>query len=159
MTAEHSIRIIGMRGDVSFDDMVGYFTSLGGEVILMDPMQVYGSDMLISAVRHAERAFARGENSSRSLLTEIILYASGERQISKALSKMRPKEGCNCYVALLLGIDGEDLDAIGMVRDDSLIAGNDEKAGNMGLANDLGIPYEDLALERVAMVDILKISK
>ena len=154
------VTVIGIRGGASFDDIVGHFTSLGGEVILMDPLQVYGSPMLISAVAHAERAFERNENSSRNILTEIILYASGERQISKALSKMGPKEGCEEYVALLLDVEGDlKLDSIGMERDDSIVDGNDSKAEAMGLTNGLSIPYDDLALERVAMVDILKKSK
>lgn len=154
------VAVIGIRGGASFDDIVGHFTSLGGEVILMDPMQVYGESMLLSSVAHAERAFERNENSSKNILTEIILYASGERQISKALSKMRPKDGCDEYVAILLDVKGDlQLDGIGMERDDSIVDGNESKAEAMGLTNDLSIPYDDLALERVAMVDILKKSK
>ena len=154
------VRVVGMRGDASFDDMVQHFLSLGGESVIMDPMQVYGREMALSAVLHAERAFAQGTNSSKSILTEIILYASGERQISKALSKMRPKDGVKEYVAVILGIDGDlHLDEIGMIQDDSVIEGSPLKAKAMGLENDLNVPYDALALERVTMVDILKKTK
>ena len=154
------VTVIGIRGNASFEDMVGHFTSLGGDCVIMDPMQVYGRDMVLSAVRHAVRAFDNGTNSSKSLLTEIILYASGERQISKALSKMRPKDGNDRYVVALLDVKGDlRLGDIGMERDDAIMDGDEEKAVIMGLTNDLGVSYGALALERVAMVDVLKKSK
>ena len=152
--------VIGLRGDVSFEDLLGHFTSEGMDAVIMDPMQVYGKEMVLSAVIHAQRAFEQGENSSKSILTEVLLYASGERQISKALTKMRPKEGSREYVVAFIGCGVDPhLEEMGLERDDSIIEGNGEKAERMGLTNDLGIPYGDLALERVAMVDILKKSK
>ena len=146
-------QIIGMRGDAEFDDIVRHFTSMGGDVVLMDPDMVVGKGHIISAVRHAERSFAEGTNRSKTLLTEIILYAAWERQISKALAKMKPKR--NEYVALLICIKDPELDSIGMVRDDSLIAPTDAKAEKLGLVKG-PIPYEDQAIENVAMVELLK---
>lgn len=150
------LSVIGMRGDASFDTIVEHFTSLGGEVVLLDPDYVYGRDMIESAVEHAERAFAHGMNRSKTILTETIIYAASERQISKALSKMRPKKGRTDYVALLIDIDDPKLEEIGMTRDDSLIDGTPEKAERLGLKNNMGIPCEDLALERVALLDLAK---
>jgi KEOPS complex subunit Cgi121 len=146
-------QIIGMRGDAEFDDIVRHFTSMGGDVVLMDPDMVVGKGHIISAVRHAERSFAEGTNRSKTLLTEIILYAAWERQISKALAKMKPKG--NEYVALLICIKDPELESIGMVRDDSLIAPTDAKAEKLGLVKG-PIPYEDQAIENVAMVELLK---
>ncbi len=150
------VKVIGMRGNASFDTVVKHFTSLGGEVVLLDPGQVYGKDMLLSAADHAERAFRHGTNRSKNILTETIIYAAFERQISKALSKMKPKEGATEFVAILFDIEDPKLDAIGMERDDSLIEGTPEKAESLGLVNDMGIPCEDLALERVALLDLAK---
>jgi len=150
------LSVIGMRGEASFNTIVKHFTSMGGEVVLFDPDYVYGRDMIESAAEHAERAFRHGTNRSKTILTETIIYAASERQISKALSKMRPKNGRTDYVALLIGISDPRLDEIGMVRDDSLIEGTPEKAERMGLKNDMGIQYEDLALERVALLDLAK---
>lgn len=146
-------QIIGMRGDAEFDDIVRHFTSMGGDVVLMDLDMVVGKGHIISAVRHAERSFAEGTNRSKTLLTEIILYAAWERQISKALAKMKPKG--NEYVALLICIKDPELESIGMVRDDSLIAPTDAKAEKLGLVKG-PIPYEDQAIENVAMVELLK---
>ncbi len=151
------VQVIGLRGDASFDRMVEHFTSLGGEVVIMDPMYVCGKDHIISAVRHAERSFEHGTNRSKTLLTEILLYAAGERQISRALSRMKPKEGCKEYaLALLDQPDDLKLGDIGMERDDSIIEATDAKADAMGLGRSFGISNEDLALEMVALLDLAK---
>ena len=151
------VKVIGVRGEASFDDMVKHFTSLGGDVVVMDPMYVCGKDHIISAVRHAERSFANGTNRSKTLLTETILYAAGERQISKAMSRMRPKEGCKEYALALIDVPDElRLDDIGMERDDSIIEPNESKAKAMGLDTSFGIDYGDLALEMVALLELAK---
>ena len=151
------VKVIGLRGEASFDEMVEHFTSLGGEVVIMDPMYVCGKDHIISAVRHAERSFDNGTNRSKTLMTEIILYAAGERQISKAMSRMRPKEGCREYALALLDVpDDLKLEKIGMVRDDSILDADEEKAKAMGLDTSFGIDYEDLALEMVALLELAK---
>ena len=151
------IKVIGLRGDASFDDMVKHFTSLGGDVVIMDPMYVCGKDHIISAVRHAERSFEHGTNRSKTLLTEILLYAAGERQISKALEKMRPKAGCKDFAVALLDVpDNLKLNEIKMERDDSILNANEAKADALGLDRTFDIPIEDLALEMVALLDLAK---
>ncbi len=151
------VKVIGLKGDATFDDMVRHFTSLGGEVVIMDPMYVCGKDHVVSAVRHAERSFEHRTNRSKTLLTEIILYAAGERQISKAMERMRPKPGCKEFALALLDVpDDLKLDEIGMERDDSIIDATDAKAEAMGLDRSFKIPVEDLALEMVALLDLAK---
>ena len=100
------VQVVGLRGDFSFEDAVEHFTGMGGEVVLFDPSVVCGKDHIVSAVMHADRAFAEGRNRAKTLLTEIVLYAACERQIGKALKKMRPK-GDGTMVAAVLGIDGD----------------------------------------------------
>ena len=150
-----NFQVIGLRGDTGFDDIVAHFTSMGGDVVLMDPDMVAGRDHVLSAAMHAERSFQEGSNRSKTILTEIILYTAWERQISKAIAKMRPKEGRNEYVALLIDIDDPRLDEIGMVRDDSLVDADDRKAQMLGLKKG-SVSYEDQAMENVAMVELLK---
>ena len=147
--------LIGIRGPVPFEDLVAHFTSLGGDVILMDPDMVCGREHVMSAVMHAERAFSNGTNRSKTILTEILLYCAWERQIGKALSKMRPKEGRDEYVALLIDVDDPHLDEIGMVRDDSLYEPTEWKCEKLGLRSCFLSPV-DQALENVAMVDLMK---
>lgn len=153
------LKVIGIKGDASFQSIVDHFISLGGEVVLMDPMYVYGKDHIISAVEHAERAFRNGTNRSKTVMMETIMYASGDRQISNALKKMKPKDGCTEFVAAVLDVPGDlFLDKIGMVRDDRIIDGTPEKAKAIGLVIDVdGISYDQLILEKVALLDIAKI--
>ncbi len=154
---EHRITVIGVTGDCPFDRAVEHFTSMGGEVILLNPLYVYGERHILSAVMHAERAFANGTHRSKTLLTETIMYIAGERQASKALKKVRPVSDSGPRVAVLFDIDDPKLDEIGLVRDDSIIEGTPEKATAMGLdAFGQDVDFEELALESVAMLDIEK---
>jgi KEOPS complex subunit Cgi121 len=154
---EHRITVIGVTGDCPFDRAVEHFTSMDGEVILLNPLYVYGERHVLSAVMHAERAFANGTHRSKTLLTETIMYIAGERQASKALKKVRPVSDSGPRVAVLFDIDDPKLDEIGLVRDDSIIDGTPEKAAAMGLdAFGQDVDFEELALESVAMLDIEK---
>ncbi|MBO7409514.1 MAG: hypothetical protein J6T68_01095 [Candidatus Methanomethylophilaceae archaeon] len=154
---EHRITVIGVTGDCPFDRAVEHFTSMGGEVILLNPLYVYGERHVLSAVMHAERAFANGTHRSKTLLTETIMYIAGERQASRALKKMRPVSDSGPRVAVLFDIDDPKLKEIGLVRDDSIVKGTPEKAAAMGLdAFGQDVDYEELALESVAMLDIEK---
>ena len=149
------LQVIGMHGNATFEQMVGHFTSMGGGCVLVDPDMVVGRDHLLSAAEHAERAFREGTNRSKTVLTEIILYSAWERQIGKAMTKMKPKEGRNDYVALLIDIDDPRLEEIKMIRDDSLFEATPEKAERLGLIGG-SLSFEDQAVENVAMVELLK---
>ncbi|MFC7167178.1 KEOPS complex subunit Cgi121 [Halospeciosus flavus] len=50
-----------------------------------DATRIVDEAHLRSAVEHANRAFERGENVARERSVEILLYAAGRRQISRAL--------------------------------------------------------------------------
>ena len=148
--------VIGIRGDTPFETIVSHFTSMGGDIVLLDPDMVAGKDHAMSAALHAERAFREGTNRSKTLPTEIILYCAWERQIGKAMAKMKPKDGRNEYVAVLKDIPDLELEKIGMVRDDSIMDITPEKIERLGL-DDRFVSPEDLAVERVAMVELQKI--
>jgi KEOPS complex subunit Cgi121 len=158
MDMENKVTVIGTKGICPFNRAVEHFTSKGGEVIILNPLYVYCKEQILSAVEHAERAFSNGSNRSKTLLTEIIMYTSGERQASKALKKMRPAEGADENVLVLLNIDDPELDSIGLIECPSLLEGNDEKAKAMGLdAKGMDVDMRDLAMELVAMLDIEKV--
>lgn len=150
------IQVIGIRGDAGFDAVIKHFTGLGGDAVLMDPDMVCGRDHILSAVMHAERAFANGTNRSKTLLTETLLYAAGDRQIGRAIEKMSPKPGRRETVAVLFDIGDPMLDRIEMERCDSIIEASPEKARNLGADMFDGISCEDAVLEHVAMTDLLK---
>ena len=86
------------------------------------------------------------------------MYVSGERQVSKALKKMRPAEDADENVLVLLNVDDPDLDSIGLTVCPSVLEGNDEKAKAMGLdTKGMNMDMRDLAMELVAMLDIEKV--
>lgn len=106
---------------------------------------------------HADRSFAEGTNRAKNILTEIVLYAACERQIGRALSKMKPAEGATEMVAAVLDIECDlALSEIGAERDDSLCDASEEKARKLGAELFDGVSPEDSVLEQVAMVDLLK---
>lgn len=150
------VRVMGLRGDFTFDDAVRHFTGLGGEVVLLEPSMVCGMDHVRSAVMHADRAFAEKRNRSRTILTEIVLYAACERQIGKALRKMRPKRDGEMVAAVIGGPEDLRLGELGAVVDDGLCEPSEEKARNVGAELFEGVPPEDAVLEQVAMVDLMK---
>ena len=60
-----------------------------------------------------------------------------------------------CQQVIMLHSEIVGKDAIGMTRDDSLTEPTKEKAHRLGLT-DGPVPYEDQAVENVAMVELLK---
>lgn len=133
------------------------------EAQMMDAGLVFGTTHILSASEHAQRAFDEGRNSSRTLATEVLLYASGERQISESIDKMGIKDGTTEFCIVLLGeadIEGLVHD-LGLKEDDSVLKGDISKLRAFGISQKEmdTLPEEnvfDLVLERVAMVDLLK---
>lgn len=160
-----TVEIVGARGRV--DDPEELIEALrstgGGEVAALNADLVCGPDHLRSAAIHALRAFGRGDNIASTLAVETVLFAAGERQISKALKKVSLHIGDE-RVALVL-FDPADADALleelGLVRDDSVLAPSKEKAKRFGIteAELETVPsskYQELVLERVAFAGLPK---
>jgi KEOPS complex subunit Cgi121 len=138
-------------------------STMGAEVALLDADKVCGTDHLESAVMHARRAFERGTNAANTLGMEVILYASGERQISKAKRKMGLHAETERVAVVLLGEGDMDrvLEDLGLRRDDSLLDCIPSKIGAFGLdpreLEAVGVERaQDLVLEKVAFVELLK---
>jgi KEOPS complex subunit Cgi121 len=140
-------------------------STLEAEVVLMDADKVCGPDHLVSAVIHARRAFEQGTAASNTLGMEVILYASGERQISKAKKKMGLHQETERVAVVLLSPETLDMDLLlrqlGLVRNDALLACNLEKGKAFGIdpvelmtMGEERLP--ELVLEKVAFVDMLK---
>ena len=139
-----------------------------------DAKAVYGKEHLRSATFHAKRAFKQKSNSTNSLALEIMLYASGERQIQKALQKMGVKKGKQ-QIAFAATNDAtrkknscldetlmkELLRVFSLNSDDSVLKGNRNTLKLFGIT-DLELSttpqsrYGDLILEKVALVDVMK---
>lgn len=133
-----------------------------GEGAAVDADLVCGRDHLQSAAMHALRSFDRGANACSTLGMETVLYASGERQISKALVKMGLRPGAERVALALFDADADAvLQTLGLRRDDAVLEPSVEKAKRFGIseAELRAVPpdrYPDLVLERVAFVDLAK---
>ncbi|NLI73671.1 MAG: hypothetical protein GX369_02705 [Euryarchaeota archaeon] len=157
--------ILGARGQVeSVEAVINVLRNLNdGEGLAMDADMICGKDHLVSAALHAVRAFERGDNVSSSIVLETQLYASGERQLSKASKKMGIKIGTERIALVLFNIDDPDpvLDRLRLTRDDEVLDASLKKAMRFGITSrelkavseDM---IEDLILERVAFVGMNK---
>ena len=140
---------------------------------LFDADYIYGRDHLESAVMHAERAFCAKTNLAGDPSIEILLYASGERQIKQAIEKLGIKKGMREFGMVVYvpdmndsRVDPADISAkvlkdLGAVRDDSKLEGGREVLERFGFtdAEIEGVSesrWGNLILSRVAMVDIIK---
>ena len=172
------IKIIGTRGNIqdinSFLKQVISFAQKHHVIIqVFDANMIFGKVHLISSVEHAIRAMRRKTNTTNSLDKEILLYASGERQIKLAIPKMGIKKG-NGNIAFVFVNDvkaggselsdhlvDEVLESFSLVRDDSVLEGNMDTLSKFGFKENeiktvTKTKYGHLILEKVAVVDIIK---
>ena len=160
--SEH--QIIGARGRIEDPKQAVERLRLlpAGSVLALDADMICGAEHLQSAVEHALRSFDNLNAACNSIAMECLLYASGERQISKAQEKMGLKRGSERMALVIFGGRIEDaLASLDLVRDDSVLDASVEKALRFGISRKeieaLGPGRaSDLVLERVAFVDILK---
>ncbi len=156
--------IIGAKGTVADPkDLVRRLQSLKeGQVLALNADLVCGREHLESAIYHALRSFHRGSNSCNTIMMETLLFASGERQISKAQEKMSPGQGEGRVAFVLFGASAEEALRIShLERDDSVLACSDAKVRRFGIEerelDAVGTEKaQDLVLERVAFVEIAK---
>jgi KEOPS complex subunit Cgi121 len=156
--------IVGGRGKIiDPNQLLGRLKSVkGGRVLALDAGMVCGREHLESAVEHALRAFDRGTNSANDIMMETMLYASGERQISKAREKMSLKEGSKGVALVLFGAHKDEVLLVsGLEEDESVLECKVDKLVRFGIEpQELdAVPpgkAKDLVLERVAFVEIMK---
>jgi KEOPS complex subunit Cgi121 len=154
--------LLGATGDLH--DMAGTVSRLrqqtGGQVLIMDAGKVLGEDHLRSAVQHARRAVGNGTASCDLLALEVLIYASGERQISRAKEKMDPVPGHAVAIVILDARCEPDLEGEGLRREQKVLIPSMSKALAFGLTpaeiEAAGGDWLALTLERVAMVEVLK---
>ena len=166
------IKIIGAKGNIqNVDNFINKVSTLSKSNKII--IQVFNSDMIfgknhiISAVEHAIRAIDQKTNTTNSLEMEILLYASGERQLKLAIPKMGVSRG-NGNIAFVFKngevndkIINNILNKLNLMRDDKLLEGDINTLKKFGLSSreiETVSPdkYGHLILEKIAMVDIIK---
>jgi len=170
----YMLRIIGAKGNIKdIDNFLQQLSRLAKDnnivIQAFDADLIYGKKHLISAVEHAVRSIERKKNTTNSLEMEILLYASGERQLKLAIPKMGVKKG-KVNIAFVLFNEKLDfsyllikklLEDLSLKRDDKVLEGNKNTLCKFGLnENEINTvkkaKYGSLILEKVAMVDIIK---
>ena len=135
----------------------------GIEILIMDADMIFGRVHIESAVEHAFRAFERGKNVAVTRMMEVMLYASGERQLSAAIKKMGVGSG-TVRVAVVV-LDGSKLSDVmrdlEVKQDDGVLDGDPDRLSAFGISRKAleSVGPEkaiDLVLEKVAAVDTLK---
>jgi len=166
-------KIIGAKGNIQninhFLDRLRIFSDKNSVIIqVFNAEVIYGKKHLISAFEHAKRAIEQKTNTTNSLEMEILLYAAGERQLKLAIPKMGFKKGRSNLAIIAVSKDKKIdqiveklLSEFNLDRDDKLLEGDENTLKKFGL-NQKEIKtvakakYQDLILEKVAMVDIIK---
>lgn len=130
---------------------------------VISAIMVFGKLHLEIAARHAVRAWAEGRATANSISGEILLYASAERQIHKAVQKVGVKDGDRETALVILGDCDvrEILRALGLKRDDKVLEPEGKSLESFGISSaELeSVPAEkkvDLVLEKMAVLDIEK---
>ncbi len=158
----------GARGTVEDPDAVlravaGWAAERHAEALVANARSVIGRDHLESAALHAERAKANGMMTTRSLGMETLLYLSGHRQVADAIAAAGIRHGTRALAVVVFGdARAADLvDAMGWRRDPEALESGSKDPQVLGLtqAELATVPRErwpDLALERVALLDVEK---
>lgn len=128
-----------------------------------DAAYVAGRPHLETAVRHANRAFDRGENVARDRAMEIMCYVAGRRQIQRALETGVSVGECPAVVLVDGGDEAAAADAVGDLLDPAETLGEYDpdrvaeyfEIGEGELAA-TGGGYPELVRERVALLDVEK---
>ena len=159
--------VFGARrvGDIDLFKGLDALRGRGLVVQLFDAGKVIGGEHLLSAVEHAERAFERGSQTAKSLDVEVLLYASGERQIERAIKHLGISDCTQAIAGVIIGCgEGElpsILDGLQLERDDSVLEPSVDKLIAFGIdkreIDAVGQCHaQELVLERVALLDVKK---
>lgn len=108
------ITIIGFR-NVQIEDTDAFLRSFrkqnkDASIQFFDAKNVAGSQHLYFAALNALNAFEKGRNISNNLTVEVLLYASAQRQITKAVEMLGLKQDSSQVAALIVAEDSQKKD-------------------------------------------------
>lgn len=169
-------RIFG--GSIVIDEIETFINKINNFTIekeihiqVFDAGMICGKNHLESAIFHTIRAFDQKRMAVQTLEMELMLYASGERQLTKAIPKIGVKKGKTMIAVALFSKHHSEkiLDSIideiekrfHIKKNDSILNISTEKMKRWEISDsilkNLSIDeYEDMILEKVAYVDIIK---
>ncbi len=108
VTGDYDIHVAGFRSNViNFKKTMSDTININSDctVQLMDADGIAGKNHAVHAAIHAIKSFARKENISNDLGLEILVRASGQRQISEAIQMLGIKNGEMNICAVTVGCE------------------------------------------------------
>lgn len=102
---------------------------------LFDPRFVISKDHLMWAYNKAKKEISRGSNRADNIEIETLLWASGERQIKDAISKIGISKENEKAVIMIDEDPSNFLEYMGWNRDDSVLEFSKEKLKNHGISD------------------------
>jgi len=164
------IKLIGAAGKIeptkALRTVEGLSRKWRLEIALFNADLVFGPEHLMSAYEHADRAFKSNTNIAKTLATEMLLYASGQRQISKAIDKIGVGKRTKNVAIVFIGKPTKTqisnlLSDLDLKRNDDVLLPNDKYLEAFGITKkELSTVSKGertkLVLEKVALVDLLK---
>jgi KEOPS complex subunit Cgi121 len=156
----------------TFMDKLQTFSSSDITVQAFNAKMIFGKQHLFSAVHHTIRAKNQNRLITHSLSMELLLYASGERQLKHAIPKMGVTEDMKSIVILIMYLRKHCHDikekllkmlthSYSFTEDPRVLNSDVQSLHLFGITDEelQTIPkdkYQDLILEKVALVDIIK---
>jgi len=171
--AKRAIVVMGMRSPKAIGDVKTILKNvdtvskdLGLVLQLVNASRVYGKEHLEVAAEHALRAFDEGRNFGKTVAIEVLMYASGKRQISEALKFMGLGHGMIKIGVVAISGPGKTVPAdlrkrLGFERDDSVLSGSEDVLDAFGIGPEIrkGTSPEkwaDLIIEKVTLLELEK---
>lgn len=159
-----------LEGTIFIDNVEGFLDKIKKiskerNIIIqaLDADKLAGKEHIRFAVEKAMNSFKAGTNIANDLAKEIMLYASGTRQISKAM-RLGIHKGENNIALVAVG-EETDLSAFNEIKPKPVLEYNEsKKEAVMEVFNITDEEIEavgkekipELVLERVALVDVIK---
>lgn len=103
--------------EVNISSIDAFFTRMRTEIPqspiqVLDAKLIAGEKHLLFATLNALNAFEQGQNISESLEVEVLLYASGQRQIRKAIELLGLKQDTSEIAVAFIVANKEDVQGI-----------------------------------------------
>ncbi|MFH0816149.1 MAG: KEOPS complex subunit Cgi121 [Methanobacteriota archaeon] len=133
---------------------------VGAVVEAYDAGAILGTEHLVVAWERARRAFEDNRAASDSEAMEARVYASCERQIKTAIAKtgVKPGKGGVALVSEDASAMEKVANALGLKRDDSVLAPTREKLALWGMAESGNAispeALSDLIFERMSLLEV-----
>jgi KEOPS complex subunit Cgi121 len=159
-----------LEGTISIDNVESFLDKIKKiskekniTIQVLDADKLAGKEHIRFAVEKAMNSFKAGTNIANDLAKEIMLYASGTRQISKAM-RLGVHKGKNNIALVAVG-EKPDLSAFNEIKPEHMLEYKVSKKNvimevfnitvkEIEAVGDEKIP--ELVLERVALVDVIK---